>query len=174
MQKIHEKTKKIFFEKKKFNNAGRKKKNSGEYGAHNKFSNDNIMRKLKNKVIESARKLISNKINNNINKQKEVNNINKDNFFNKNQIKNTDIKNAKKDNILDNQPIKNKEEINIKKDNIIKDHLFKNNIDNSNKKDKFIDNDSIKNNKEIHALVLKVKSTKNTQHNLNSVKEKKS
>ena len=59
MQKIHEKTKKIFFEKKKFNNAGRKKKNSGEYGAHNKFSNDNIMRKLKNKVIESARKLIS-------------------------------------------------------------------------------------------------------------------
>ena len=105
--------------------------------------------KITFKKEDNNMKMKNNKINNNINKQKEVNNINKDNFFNKNQIKNTDIKNAKKDNILDNQPIKNKEETNIKKDNIIKDHLFKNNIDNSNKKDKFIDNDSIKNNKEI-------------------------
>lgn len=50
------------YEKKKITNVGRKKKNSGEYGPHNKFSNDNMMRKLKNKVIESARKLISKKI----------------------------------------------------------------------------------------------------------------
>ena len=41
---------------------GRKKKNSGEIGAHNKFSKDNMMRKLKNKVMESARKLINKKI----------------------------------------------------------------------------------------------------------------
>ena len=40
-------------------NPGRKKKNSGEIGVHNKFSKDNMMRKLKNKVIESARKLIN-------------------------------------------------------------------------------------------------------------------
>ena len=53
---------KIFEKNKKSNTPGRKKKNSGEYGVHNKFSNDNIMRKLKNKVIESARKLISQKI----------------------------------------------------------------------------------------------------------------
>ena len=38
---------------------GRKKKNSGEVGTHNKFSKDNMMRKLKNKVMESARKLIN-------------------------------------------------------------------------------------------------------------------
>ena len=38
---------------------GRKKKNSGEIGTHNKFSKDNMMRKLKNKVMESARKLIN-------------------------------------------------------------------------------------------------------------------
>lgn len=49
-------------ETKKLTNVGRKKKNSGEYGAHNKYSNDNMMRKLKNKIIESARKLISRKI----------------------------------------------------------------------------------------------------------------
>ena len=41
---------------------GRKKKNSGEQGTHNKFSKDNMMRKLKNKVMESARKLINKKI----------------------------------------------------------------------------------------------------------------
>lgn len=41
---------------------GRKKKNSGEIGIHNKFSKDNMMRKLKNKVMESARKLINKKI----------------------------------------------------------------------------------------------------------------
>ena len=41
---------------------GRKKKNSGEVGTHNKFSKDNMMRKLKNKVMESARKLINKKI----------------------------------------------------------------------------------------------------------------
>ena len=40
-------------------NPGRKKKDSGEIGAHNKFSKDNMMRKLKNKVMESARKLIN-------------------------------------------------------------------------------------------------------------------
>ena len=40
-------------------NPGRKKKNSGEIGIHNKFSKDNMMRKLKNKVIESARRLIN-------------------------------------------------------------------------------------------------------------------
>ena len=40
-------------------NPGRKKKNSGEIGTHNKFSKDNMMRKLKNKVMESARKLIN-------------------------------------------------------------------------------------------------------------------
>ena len=51
LDKIHEKT--------KVKHIGRKKKNSGEFGAHNKYSNDNMMRKLKNKVIESARKLIS-------------------------------------------------------------------------------------------------------------------
>ena len=39
--------------------TGRKKKNSGEIGFHNKFSKDNMMRKLKNKVIESARKLLN-------------------------------------------------------------------------------------------------------------------
>ena len=38
---------------------GRKKKDSGEVGTHNKFSKDNMMRKLKNKVMESARKLIN-------------------------------------------------------------------------------------------------------------------
>ena len=41
---------------------GRKKKNSGETGTHDKFSKDNMMRKLKNKVIESARKLINKKL----------------------------------------------------------------------------------------------------------------
>ena len=40
-------------------NPGRKKKNSGEIGIHNKFSKDNMMRKLKNKVMESARKLLN-------------------------------------------------------------------------------------------------------------------
>ena len=45
-------------------NPGRKKKNSGEVGAHNKFSKDNMMRKLKNKVMESARKLINKLIKN--------------------------------------------------------------------------------------------------------------
>jgi hypothetical protein len=40
-------------------NPGRKKKGSGEVGEHNKFSKDNMMRKLKNKVMESARKLIN-------------------------------------------------------------------------------------------------------------------
>ena len=50
------------FKQKKIKSIGRKKKNSGEIGEHNKFSNDNMMRKLKNKVIESARKLISKKI----------------------------------------------------------------------------------------------------------------
>ena len=40
-------------------NPGRKKKNSGEIGVHNKFSKDNMMRKLKNKVMESSRKLIN-------------------------------------------------------------------------------------------------------------------
>ena len=59
--------KKIFslnkvYEKKKLTSVGRKKKNSGEYGPHNKYSNDNMMRKLKNKIIESARKLISIKL----------------------------------------------------------------------------------------------------------------
>ena len=43
-------------------NPGRKKKNSGETGIHNKFSKDNMMRKLKNKVMESARKLINHMI----------------------------------------------------------------------------------------------------------------
>ena len=62
LEKIYDKNKKFFIGKKKMNNQGRKKKNSGEYGLHNKYSNDNIMRKLKNKVIESARKLISLKI----------------------------------------------------------------------------------------------------------------
>ncbi len=38
---------------------GRKKKNSLEKGTHDKFSKDNMMRKLKNKVMESARKLIN-------------------------------------------------------------------------------------------------------------------
>ena len=38
---------------------GRKKKNSGEIGTHNKFSKDNKMRKLKNKILESSRKLIN-------------------------------------------------------------------------------------------------------------------
>ena len=38
---------------------GRKKIGSGEKGTHNKFSKDNMMRKLKNKVMESARKLIN-------------------------------------------------------------------------------------------------------------------
>ena len=38
---------------------GRKKKNSGEIGTHNKFSKDNMMRKLKNKILESSRKLIN-------------------------------------------------------------------------------------------------------------------
>ena len=38
---------------------GRKKKNSEEKGTHDKFSKDNMMRKLKNKVMESARKLIN-------------------------------------------------------------------------------------------------------------------
>ena len=38
---------------------GRKKKGSNEEGVHNKFSKDNMMRKLKNKVMESARKLIN-------------------------------------------------------------------------------------------------------------------
>ena len=41
---------------------GRKKKNSGETGPHNKYSKDNMMRKLKNKIIESARRLINQKI----------------------------------------------------------------------------------------------------------------
>ena len=41
---------------------GRKKKNSGEIGIHNKFSKDNMMRKIKNKIIESARKLINKKL----------------------------------------------------------------------------------------------------------------
>ena len=49
-----------FFRGKK--TPGRKKKNSGEIGVHNKFSKDNMMRKLKNKVMESARKLINKKI----------------------------------------------------------------------------------------------------------------
>ena len=40
-------------------NPGRKKKDSKEVGEHNKFSKDNMMRKLKNKVMESARKLIN-------------------------------------------------------------------------------------------------------------------
>ena len=47
---------------KKYKHPGRKKKNSGEVGIHNKFSKDNMMRKLKNKVIESARKLLNKKI----------------------------------------------------------------------------------------------------------------
>ena len=47
-----------FFNKTK-RNPGRKKKNSGEIGFHNKFSKDNMMRKLKNKAIESARKLLN-------------------------------------------------------------------------------------------------------------------
>ena len=38
---------------------GRKKKSSGEIGTHNKFSKDNMMRKLKNKILESSRKLIN-------------------------------------------------------------------------------------------------------------------
>ena len=46
---------------------GRKKKNSGEIGAHNKFSKDNMMRKLKNKAMESARKLINRVIKNEAN-----------------------------------------------------------------------------------------------------------
>ena len=46
---------------------GRKKKNSGEVGVHNKFSKDNMMRKLKNKVMESARKLINKIIKNEAN-----------------------------------------------------------------------------------------------------------
>ena len=41
---------------------GRKKKNSGEVGIHNRFSKDNMMRKLKNKVMESSRKLINHMI----------------------------------------------------------------------------------------------------------------
>ena len=60
------KTKKIIFKlNKKFNviksknNPGRKKKNSGEIGIHNKFSKDNMMRKIKNKILESSRKLIN-------------------------------------------------------------------------------------------------------------------
>ena len=50
-------TQKDFSKEKK--QAGRKKKNSGEKGTHDKFSKDNMMRKLKNKVMESARKLIN-------------------------------------------------------------------------------------------------------------------
>ena len=42
----------------KSSTPGRKKKNSGEYGAHNKYSKDNMMRKLKNKILDSARRLI--------------------------------------------------------------------------------------------------------------------
>ena len=45
-----------------YKNPGRKKKNSGETGLHNKYSKDNMMRKLKNKIIESARRLINLKI----------------------------------------------------------------------------------------------------------------
>ena len=49
-------------EVKKRKNPGRKKKNSREIGLHNKFSKDNMIRKLKNKVMESARKLINHMI----------------------------------------------------------------------------------------------------------------
>lgn len=56
-------TKKNKYIKNNFNKGqthpGRKKKNSKEVGIHNKFSKDNMMRKLKNKVMESARKLIN-------------------------------------------------------------------------------------------------------------------
>ena len=50
---------KNIYQKKIKKNPGRKKKNSGEIGIHNKFSKDNMMRKLKNKVMESARRLIN-------------------------------------------------------------------------------------------------------------------
>ena len=45
-----------------YKNPGRKTKKSGETGDHNKYSKDNMMRKLKNKIIESARRLINQKI----------------------------------------------------------------------------------------------------------------
>ena len=66
----NERGKKNFKKYKDFNsdkikkNPGRKKKDSGEVGEHNKFSKDNMMRKLKNKVMESARKLINKLIKN--------------------------------------------------------------------------------------------------------------
>lgn len=55
---------KNFFTDKIKKYPGRKKKDSGEVGEHNKFSKDNMMRKLKNKVMESARKLINKLIKN--------------------------------------------------------------------------------------------------------------
>ena len=55
-------TQKEFNTNKEKKQPGRKKKNSGEVGTHNKFSKDNMMRKLKNKVMESSRKLINDMI----------------------------------------------------------------------------------------------------------------
>ena len=77
---------------------GRKKKNSGEKGVHNKFSEDNIIRKIKPIVNNSLRQFINIKI-------KEFLDLSKINF---NGIKHKDIKflkikqNQVKDTIVEN------------------------------------------------------------------------
>ena len=77
---------------------GRKKKNSGEKGVHNKFSEDNIIRKIKPIVNNSLRQFINIKI-------KECLDLSKINF---NGIKHKDIKflkikqNQVKDTIVEN------------------------------------------------------------------------
>lgn len=47
---------------KKYKYLGRKKKNSGEKGAHNKYSEDNIIRKIKSYLYNGLRNLINLKI----------------------------------------------------------------------------------------------------------------
>ena len=80
---------------------GRKKKNSGEKGVHNKFSEDNIIRKIKPIVNNSLRQFINIKI-------KECLDLSKINFngikhkdikflkIKQNQVKDTNVENNKK------------------------------------------------------------------------------
>ena len=98
-------------EKKKYKLLGRKKKNSGEKGVHNKYSEDNIIRKIKQNITNALRIFINFKI-------KEYLDLSKI-TINGTKHKKMEIIKIKQDQVIDSDVDKNKKLLN----KTIKDYL---------------------------------------------------
>ena len=85
---------------------GRKRKNSGEKGVHNKYSEDNLLRKIKPKLKSELRKLINFKIKEDLDLSKIT--------FNGNRYKKIEIINIKQDQVIDVDVENNKKLLNTK------------------------------------------------------------